>query len=982
MSIWKKVSDIYKKVDAKVGGYLPGGVSRSSSKQTTQTTQKLPPKTQEPIRSIDYGGSGGGRIGGVTIQGSNVWSSSGSGGTSSASGQSVKILSSDFDEQTTKKLVAQEGFAVRQEQSQDNKLQSQIQSTQNQPLGTTQAKANLPWYKRGYYSVADTISGITGGVWLEHFGRPTSKTASEIKQEFKESTARGFRRSNIFGIGFFGGYGIGLKGSGKFGVGYSSAITGVQTEWSGSAKEFRESGLQTQAEQEKNIKDIESAVAKITESQDKLTESGYYKQAETFESDINKLEVDILRFNTKYEGKQLSQSTYEKALTEQGALESRRTELEKAQTKLQTQYEDYEKGLISEIETLRKAGVSTKLTDGQIMFSSKALETKISPVGMKLQASFKKDGKVTWKNVAYGGGAVAHTTAEFVGIGFLTGGTGVVAKVGTGVAKLPKAVQTALKIGAGGLVVAGVGVKTYKGYKLGQVEDVGKIGAVVGGLSATGQIAGFTYGAYKGTQFYYKGIEQRILAGKYTKSVQEVKEGAILKGTKQGALTRQLGSYETKIAGTKYKIQTYAKFTGKYSGKAGQSDVQIISKFIGKAPKGYPKTFVTKGATLETDKLIKARLFTKGKGKVWYQQDVLLQRAIISQKSVKPTSPFYKGYERLEELKFITGAKVVGKPVKVGTAIPKNIWTSGEKYLFRVSKGTEKVAGIGEFAEAKSDSLFGTKQFLLYEPSKKVGTINIQKFDSLAESRGASAQLLKKILSDKLIVLNEKTKDVSLISLGKKGSLGLGAPKQITKTPSVNVKTPNLEPVKLNIDTKALLRIQLSKIVPGIIQKESLIISQTSVPVSAGVIGLKNILDVKIKNVQVPSVKNLTALKSQLQTKVAQIQVQNIIATPKIAMPKIQASVLNPPISQALYTAPNVPIMPIVPVFDLPDITGFVQRQARQSVKAGRQRATYVEGFTAKVIDLKPIEINIKQAERLLKKELTGLELRRGVIVK
>ena len=1049
MSLWSKfkkaVKKGYTKVDSKVGGVLPGGAPRSSGGSSSSsgggssyssggggssssgsssggssyssgggssggggggTTVKMttiPAQRLDPIKSIDYVDKSGKSVGGLTIQGQNVWRSSGGGG-----GGSVKVVSSSFDKQTTKNLVEKQGYTLQtQSQQNENTLQKKIQTqSKNVPLGEPNINTNKPWYKTAFDETTDFISGGTGGVWLTHFGRPTSKSAEEIKTDFKEVGTKALKSQNIFGYSGLIGFG-----------GPKTPLDTFQKESIKEARELRKSGEVTLAQQEAQIKAINNAVADIEKDQASLSgdltgkdmydiafgkdigdvyskKSGSYNvQANQFTKDVQKLETDIQKFNTAYEGKTLAKSDYEKAMTQKSNLEQRRQGLMAKQTQLQGVYEDYENKVAKEVTNLRKIGVETKFNDkGELTFTSKALETKVSPVGMKLQKSFldPTTNKITWKNIAYGGGAVAHTTAEAVAVGFATGGTGVVAKVGQGIAKLPKVAQISTKVILGGVAVASIGGKAYQGYKLGEVEGVGKIGAVVGGLSATGQVVGFGYGAYKGTKVYYKGIENKILAGKYTKSIAEARTGKIIDG--KGGTAKQLGAYETRIKGTKYVLKSNGKIEGVYSGKAGTSNVKVVTQFKGKAPRGFPKSYYTKGGTLETDKLIKARLLTKStKGKYWYSQDVLLKRTMLDKASVSVKgAPGYQGYEKLERLKFLTGVKTQTKPVRVGKTLPKDLFTSGEKYLFKVSKGELKVAGFGEYKEARPDSLFATKQYVLYKEPKalKIKTnfgqvtykdIMVKDFDSIAKTKGASTELLKQAFKNQILVLDTKTKQLGVFSMDKRGQL-LPA-RTIPKPPVVKPKPFNVQVGTTQTDLKAIMTIQLKKIVPGVLAQQTRLIAPATIPVSVGAVGIKNILQTKLSLSNIQKVENVAKLKTSMLTKVSQIQIQQPTQAQVLRVAQVQAPILQPVTTTTPVILPTLPTLALPPMPE-PDFSGYIKRQAKRQARAGKQRRTYVEDFTSKVLDIEKQVITKSQAKKLLAKTFTGLELRRGVIVK
>jgi hypothetical protein len=93
--------------------------------------------------------------------------------------------------------------------------------------------------------------------------------------------------------------------------------------------------------------------------------------------------------------------------------------------------------------------------------------------------------------------------------------------------------------------------------------------------------------------------------------------------------------------------KTGTQIIGQYgtNKQGGVSAVKIMSQFEGKTPKGMPKSFVTKGQTLETESWIKLRAFTKSsKAKNWYSQDYLIKRTMLERLKVDvSTNPKFQG---------------------------------------------------------------------------------------------------------------------------------------------------------------------------------------------------------------------------------------------------------------------------------------------------------------------------------------------------
>lgn len=132
--------------------------------------------------------------------------------------------------------------------------------------------------------------------------------------------------------------------------------------------------------------------------------------------------------------------------------------------------------------------------------------------------------------------------------------------------------------------------------------------------------------------------------------------------------------------------------------------------------------------------------------------------------------------------------------------------------------------------------------------------------------------------------------------------------------------------------------------------------------------------DVSLRNVQVPAVSIRSALKTDLR--LAQVQ------TPKIRTDFAMAPFPTLSPSFNLDFAPsfgfNVPGGGFIPKFDLSGAGGFGGGRGQRPV---RDALVYTEDFASKALGLAPVKISRKQAQRLLRKTFTGLEIRRGVIV-
>ena len=886
----------------------------------------------------------------------------------------------------------------RTEQVQKTDFQKKVeQQATAQPLGTPTQEVKKPWYKTAFHEATDFLSGIAGGVYLEHLGRPTTRTAPEIKQQFKSdvefatSDYRGPITWEKIGAYVFGGSNLAQT---KF------IVKSGQT-----AREFRREGELTQAQQKQQIEAVEQSTKSIEKLQTEFTPE-YEKRVTQLNKEASKLEAEIEAFNIAYGKRELSSGQFYLAQQKQAELEAKKRGLTTQQKELQAEYDLYEKEILGEIGELRKLGIKTEVQPtGELAFTSQALQKELAPVGMKLQKSYlSKEGKVTWKNIAYGGGAVARATAEAFVLGAVTGGTGVLAKAGTVISKLPKGVKVGTYVVAGGLAVAGTGAKAYQGYVYGERVGVGKIGAVVGGLTAVGQLGGFVAGGYVGTKAYYGRLEQNIISGKYTRMTKKmIRQGQIAeKKAAQQIMTRgkagQKVVYETKIKGTDFKIKTEASLVGKYAGKRGGSVVEVKSTLVGKKiPKGLAKQWETYGRTLESQKYVKARIFTKSsKQKAWTQQDVLIKRKFLEKLKVKfdepkilydPKTDKALTIKEIEAFKFKSDIKLLGEASKV-KQIPNEVWTKSEAWRFKhlgsLRKGQAAVLRLSQRNIGTPELKEITKQVVLYSPKEQMGPYTLRTFRSVGQAGGISDKLLKDLVSKEIAKIRI-SKVGKFLKLDTKGQVMLQKPQPILKRPTIPFKIKDTSLLSQEALVKTALKGQLSQIAPSLLSKQCAALLPGAVSISATTLGLRNILTARaatmsaIKTEQISSLK--TDMITRMATKVAQVQVTQPILMQQTITPTItQLAVATPVITTAIPSMPTVPRIPIIP--PTPKLPrGFRQRGYRKPTGRPKEKGIYVEGFTAKALGLEAKAISQAQAKALLKKVLTGLEIRRRVVV-
>jgi hypothetical protein len=794
----------------------------------------------------------------------------------------------------------------------------------------------------------------------------------------------------------------------------------------------------------KNAWDIDETKKDSYGYQSKIVEqeiAGYSKEVELYETRAQSYESWVEDFNKKYGGKELSRSEYDIATRESTQLERERQlllstsgdlnlkaeTLQKQTDILGKQYSGYVGKVGDEVKTLRQLGIDTKIDEqtGSLDFVSKELKQTIKPVGWQVQEGLKKDdGSLSWKNIAYGGASLVPVATEFAVIGLATGGTGVLAKVGSGIAKLPKVAKIGVYAGIGTLAVAGVTMKGISGYSYAKQSDLpGWFGATIGVSTSLTEIGGFMAGGYVGTKLYMKGVESQILAGKYTKSVAETRTGTLVyddKGAVKGGLAKQMGLYDTKIKGTDYVIRTGTKMTGVYDSTGGTSKINMFSQFVGKQPKGMPKSFKSQGQSLESLNWLKVRMFSKpisAKGvpaKNWYSQDLLISRKLLSSMKVSVKGkPGFEGYQQAELMKILSGIKTAGKPVKVGKVLPKDIFSKGEISRFLTWKGQGKVAQPWEFGEGKLDSVFGTKQLVFYKTKTpvKVGggqgftaysdKVFTMKFDSISQSKGLSADLLKQALAldfkgtpkpnlklMKFKNLLDSIPDALSKPMNKRGQVQLFSTRpqpQHFQPPKPKVQTKTTFDIPKQTyqtqDLRVLVAQDLQRIVPGLLKQQLAMLTpqilvSSIAPVSTYQVlkGQQQIKAIQKQNVlqrqQSLQIQQLQQMMiPQLQTQVKQVQ-----QIKQVQQAQQVTQIISPTIPFVNPIVTGFPIIPGLPKM-LPG--GTSSRQGRGGGGA-RKQDVYIPDFTAKALGVSAKKTNA-QIKRLLKETFSGFEIRPSV---
>lgn len=595
-------------------------------------------------------------------------------------------------------------------------------------------------------------------------------------------------------------------------------------------------------------------------------------------------------------------------------------------------------------------------------------------------------------------GSVAGEFTEGAIVGLALGGSGALAKIGTGISKIPGVTTvitkfpTASKIALEGTFFAGTAlVSGFQAYRTGQEFKQQGLpaseGYLLGFAIPAGKALGFYTGAKIGTKFYTESVLEKVERGGFTKTVQKEYdyEGKKIKipaeartgktydrGGDAGTLTEQRGLRETKIPDTKIKISEEYYLSGKYRGNVGYEEGRVFTKVTrGQAPiqtgeTGEARTIFIKPQGQDKTGIV---VISKTKGGV----NVDLLRIGTGDANINVLKEFSTG-ARLSTMEFPRNIEKVGETLfvkggsledltKIRNVIDANrLFTSfaGEDRLFAVARTKQLVFETAP----KATGLFDTA----------TGKPIIQKeFFSISSTTSGRVDAIKDLLKSYGISTSEQSEVFSLLS-NKRGQLSLFF------QPSVS----NAPPASINFD-KILGLQEISTLTLPTIVKDIAPLATSDIALRAfigstalsatGIRGnqknqtRQEILQSQLKqliqfNVQQQQPKqNQTPQQNQQQSVQQQLQQQFEIIT--------EISPTSPPPSPSVFGVGSAD-------FNF----GFlnkVKKKIRQ--RRSKKELSYVQDFTSKILDTPSEIITEKQLASLVGKTQTGFESRPPVIV-
>lgn len=813
----------------------------------------------------------------------------------------------------------------------------------------------------------DVLSGLflksTVGLGTRGFasGEPTALSREELIER-KESaldkiTIFGYTRGELFRgqpapkdrfTGAFLPFGQGIN------------IIPAQIEGIKISKDIRESGRAAVAQRETDISTIQTGVTQLEE-----------------------VNTQIKNLNQQVQAGQVAPELAQRSFTE---LEEKRKGVLLGLAS---------KGIKSEFET-DPEGQQT------IRFTSKALETDLAPAGVKL---LRGADRAERSKLIFGG--LATEAAEFGSIGLLTGGTGVSAKVGLGISKLPTIAKVPLIAGLGGYSLFSIGKGGVQGIQSGEAAGLSKAeGFALGAAIPTTQLTAFGLGSYAGGQFYSDRTIAKLQRGGFTKPIQvetqtaqgtvkapgQAREGATLfRGDQSFTKVKQADLLRTKIPGTDIKIDTTGKIEGIFSGEKGRSLGLSVSEISGKQAGIYQgQKLTTRAFYFDQSGKTGVVTFTKTPKGVLVNQfrtgTVPLKSKILAQTPEGQQTVFidFNRYvERIGDPFLVKSASLSTKDLKsiVSARIDVNrLFTPfvGEDKIYTLGR-TQQIIEISPKKPVISEFGIGGSSFKVVSESDATQT-----FRSIGSSRVARTDALKDILN--AITKQEgSSKFLKGLISSRRGQLAIPS---FGQTETVTTTTPSVKiPGFGGFQDTRLTSISpiFSQLEPGVRSA----LAQNALLGSLGLAGLgrlvsptpKSILSQKVQQFQIQNL-GLEQVQGLTPTQIQQQQQQQIQQQQQLQIQQlIQSPILTTPTITTGFPTTPTPFSPIL----IPPFAGFgdlggVRKRLRKR-KSGKE-LFYVQDFVSKVLDLPALEVTEAQAAKLLSKTQTGFEIRRPIVIK
>ena len=513
----------------------------------------------------------------------------------------------------------------------------------------------------------------------------------------------------------------------------------------------------------------------------------------------------------------------------------------------------------------------------------------------------------------------------------------------------------------------------------------------------------------------YEGIPTQQLAKTY--SVQGVRGSYTYTAGKSGY--QKAYDLLTKYGYTKYKATSTLRYTAPkvYDQYLRQGEILVKgSKAIGgfKFETVRPVIDVDKslgiktrgGGTTADYTLVKRQLLQNAKGQKFILENQITKTYGINLKGIK-------SFKQVQEKWNLGVAKVSGTQKGLDAIKLSKELTLYEKITYKdiLSGSRTFLKGTGSFTK----DLVKLNIEIMPKEASLSRTILIDKIKDYTKG-GQFVKMggIKKTPFSKTFGLSDNIDDVLSKITKPKISPSSDVAKIIDKLDDIKITSPTGSQAQSQFYGKGLYERSAGGVSPQqmqLLQNELKTITMPSVKVDV----LKDLLHFKVKTdvASLTSMASLTALKLNigLKTKTAlksdlksQSDLKHLLktdmavktmtatdlaikTTPALktqlkSMLDLSTAPIN--ITTPVFRPPKLPVIktPIIPKpFIIPFLKGEITKRTARGSKSAYDLA-YLPDFTSRALGLKPETISEKQAQKKLKKLLTGLEVRRGVKVK
>lgn len=730
-------------------------------------------------------------------------------------------------------------------------------------------------------------------------------------------------------------------------------------------------------------------------------------QIETAQTELSNLNTEVNSLNERLQNPNLTEGQRRSLQEKYNKLDSKRLDIIS---------ELSEKGIITQTNFSPEGSATLTFTSPELERANEISQIDFaSPEVKQLRVLKPKDRYVQ---------EIGIVSAEFItatALGYGLGATGILTKTGTFLTKGAKIIQPIVKASPlfplatkGGLIATVGGALVLKtgvqGFQSGVSFEQGGLpfteGAIFGVSRDVGKLAGFGLGGYVGSQVYAEGIVNKLRRGGFTenarvrdfftkKEISKMRAKVIKQGgtpsdlrsfdrslnvkvntARQGVLSYNLRGKEiyriTQAGGTVERIpdtdikifrfstsQEVASKSGKF-GQAGYGDntgVNILSKIRGAG--AYSGNIQSRAFFIREGDLTRVAVATPTAKGVMVQE---FQTKSILNKLTKVGQA--GNIERLN-LDFSTLTAKITKegfyPSKTPTALLRNI----NEYVV-LGRPTDK---LFTSLPQQPFSLGRTYQTVLRSPSA---------FYTEGQSNIGRISSLKRLLSSGQFVFQSPVRTTPQLYATTSPLTAIQSPVQFIPATSVSLGS-----LSSGVPVTSIGTLQ-SDIIGGTLSGE--IARQIGTRSVIGALGISSVprlnsnirtlqntqLTQRITQLQESNIRQIIRQEQEPRQQQRQQQRQQTLQEQirQLEPPQSTVNIIETPVT----TSGEISIPVLLNLQRLER----QQQQRRKAVSKGRQEFYLLPDFTSRVLRLPPLELTEAQAEKQVRKILTGLEIRRG----